>query len=138
MTAIVQQSDFTCACSCACKSCKTEPQAFWELEKLEGMLDEEYDFAPELDELLKDPLFGDVSGFEAFLCDQEGAPETSTRGQSPASSAEQQSDNSNFACTSSVQNSDPRQAENGSASTSNPGTSSHTSAAALQRPMHVQ
>lgn len=53
---------------------------------------DDFDFAPELDELLRDPMLGDASGFERFLCNQgaeearEAAPTTSASAPTPAAS----------------------------------------------------
>ena len=65
-------------CSCKCESCYKGPQLpqHWDSEGLDAsydMLTEDFDFAPELDELLKDPMLGDATGFERFLDSPEAA-----------------------------------------------------------------
>lgn len=57
--------------------------------------------SPELDALLEDPLLGEAPGFESFLCLKEDTPQVSESGPSPASSFDQQSDQSTLACTTS-------------------------------------
>lgn len=86
------------------------------------MLSDDYDFAPELDELLQDPLLNDVSGFERFLGTQEAAPQVSGDGQSSASSAEHHSDGSNYHCTPAEASRDRPASEAVDAAPSQPGT----------------
>lgn len=96
-------------CSCKCGSCKAD---FGDLERLEAMLVEDLDLAPEIEELLQDPLFGDCSDFERFMCNSEAAqPDGNPNGVPLGDSEEQQSNSSSAACTVLVQESKNMQSD---------------------------
>ncbi len=102
------------------------PQQEWDLEKLDGMLLDDFDFAPELDDLLRDPMLGDTSSFERFLCSQdtgEVAPTTSIRDANPFSvlTADRESSQTNQVSSLSAQTPAQRQAETANVSSSTSG-----------------
>lgn len=88
---------------------------------------EDFDFAPELDELLRDPMLGDASGFERFLSSQEAgeaAPSTSDSAANSANAAHSRLNQPEYASSASTQTPAQRAEPAAGLSSSTPGKGS--------------